>query len=129
MIIDIIFYICLLFPVLRIKSELFNLINCYLSYLLGFAGVNPRYHEEDVCLLDLPIIRFEDLQNHRHRSVDRMCFICAGDYDNGDVLCQLSRCGHVFHSDCVGKRLHRNQSFCPYCRTPIFSGLPPVLCS
>ncbi|KAK9075114.1 hypothetical protein SSX86_003433 [Deinandra increscens subsp. villosa] len=128
MMINFIFYICLLFPILRIKSDLLNLIRDSVAYLLGYGGVNPRFHQEDVCLVDLPIIRFEDLQNHRHRSVDRMCFICSADYDKDDVLCQLSRCGHVFHSDCVGKQLHRKQSSCPFCRSPIFSGLSPATC-
>ncbi|KAK1431430.1 hypothetical protein QVD17_07889 [Tagetes erecta] len=120
---DIIFYIILLFPILRIKSELFNLLKDFVSDLFGYGGINPRYHQEDICLVDLPIIRFEDLQNHGHRSVDRMCFICSLDYDKDDVLCQLSRCGHAFHSDCVGKRLHRKQNSCPFCRLPVFTGL------
>ncbi|XP_024969017.1 RING-H2 finger protein ATL18-like [Cynara cardunculus var. scolymus] len=124
----IIFYICLLLPVLRIKSDLLNLLKDSVSDLLGYGGVNPRLHEEDVCLVDLPIIRFDDLQNRRHRSVDRMCFICSADYHKEDVLCQLSRCGHVFHSDCVGKLLHRRQTSCPFCHSPVFSGIPKVAC-
>ncbi|MFS7937924.1 putative chromatin regulator PHD family [Helianthus anomalus] len=55
-----------------------------------------------------------------------MCFICSQDYNNNDVLCQLSRCGHVFHSDCVGKQLHSKQTYCPFCRTPVFAGLSHV---
>ncbi|KAI3783687.1 hypothetical protein L1987_42773 [Smallanthus sonchifolius] len=128
MMMNIIFYICLLFPILRIKSELLNLIKDTVLHLLGYGGINPGYHQEDVCLVDLPVIRFEDLQNHRHRSVDRMCFICSEDYKKDDVLSQLSRCGHVFHSDCVGKRLHPKQTSCPFCRTPVFSGLSHVPC-
>ncbi|MFS7982982.1 putative chromatin regulator PHD family [Helianthus anomalus] len=111
MIMDIIFYICLLLPILRIKSDLFNL-------LIRFFN-----HQEDVCLVDLPVIRFEELQNHGHRSVDRMCFICSADYDKDDVICQLSRCGHAFHSDCVGNMLHGKQTSCPFCRSPVFSGI------
>ncbi|KAK1441620.1 hypothetical protein QVD17_07660 [Tagetes erecta] len=118
MIVNIIFYVCLLLPVLRIKSDLLRLIQYSVTYLLFGSG-----HQQHVCLVDLPIIRFEDLQNHRNRSVDRMCFICSDDYDKDDVLCQLSRCGHVFHSDCVGKMLHRKQTSCPFCRSPVFAGL------
>ncbi|KAI3807633.1 hypothetical protein L1987_23565 [Smallanthus sonchifolius] len=129
MIIDIIFYVCLLIPVLRIKSDLLNLIKDSVAYWFGYGGVNPRYHQEDVCLVDLPIIRFQDLHNHRQRSVDRMCFICSADYDKDDVLCQLGRCGHVFHSDCVGKLLHRKQTSCPFCRSPVFSGVSSVACN
>ncbi|KAI3757148.1 hypothetical protein L6452_04682 [Arctium lappa] len=128
MAITIIFFIFFLFPIFRIKSDLLNLLTDSVAYLLGYGGVNPRFHDEDVCLVDLPIIRFDDLNHRRHRSVDRMCFICSGDYDNGDVVCQLSRCGHVFHSDCVGKLLHRRQTRCPFCHSPVFSGMSEVPC-
>ncbi|KAL8233231.1 hypothetical protein R6Q57_003009 [Mikania cordata] len=81
--------------------------------------------ECNLSLIDLPIIRFEDLHNHRHRPVDdRMCFICSQDYHKDDVICQLSRCGHVFHSHCVAKLLNTKRNYCPFCRAPFFSGLP-----
>ncbi|PWA77099.1 RING-H2 finger protein ATL18 [Artemisia annua] len=123
MLINILFYMCLLFPIFRIRYELLNLIKDSFSYFMGYGGINPRYHQEDVCLVDLPIIRYDDLQIHRHTYVERMCFICSTDYDKEDVLCQLSRCGHVFHSDCVGKLLHMKRNSCPYCHAPVFSGL------
>ncbi|KAI3762073.1 hypothetical protein L1987_52496 [Smallanthus sonchifolius] len=127
----IIFAICItIFLVLRIKTELLTLIKHSVSALLRYAGVDFGLHDEDedVCLVDLPIIRFEDLQNIRQRSVDRMCFICSKDYEGDDVVSQLSRCGHVFHSDCVGKRLRRKQTCCPFCRNPVFSGLSEAQC-
>ncbi|KAL8199939.1 hypothetical protein R6Q57_013507 [Mikania cordata] len=96
------------FLILRIKSQLLTLVKHSVSHLFQNAG------EDDECLVDLPIIRFEDLLNLRRRSVDRMCFICSKDYDIHDVVC---------HSDCVGKLLHRKQPYCPCCRTPVFSGL------
>ncbi|KAL8233427.1 hypothetical protein R6Q59_019527 [Mikania micrantha] len=105
------------FLILRIKTQLLTLVKHSVSHLFQNAG------EDDECLVDLPIIRFEDLLNLRRRSVDRMCFICSKDYDTHDVVCQLSRCGDVFHSDCVGKLIHRKQTYCPCCRTPVFSGL------
>ncbi|KAI3706029.1 hypothetical protein L1987_76282 [Smallanthus sonchifolius] len=110
------------------KSDLLKFIKDYISNFFQHGGVNPRRHDDDMCLMDLPFIRFEDIQNHRPRSIDRMCFICSEDYDKDDMLCQLSRCGDIFHSDCVGKLLHRKQTSCPFCRAPIFSGLPMVSC-
>ncbi|KAI3783691.1 hypothetical protein L1987_42777 [Smallanthus sonchifolius] len=105
------------------KSDLLKFFKDSVFNFFRHGGFNP-----DVCLVDLPVIRFEDLQNHRPRSIDRMCFICSEDYDKDDMLCQLSRCGDIFHSDCVGKLLHRKQTSCPFCRAPIFSGLPTVPC-
>ncbi|KAJ9546000.1 hypothetical protein OSB04_025707 [Centaurea solstitialis] len=123
MLMAIIFFILLLLPILRIKSDLLNLLSDSISDLLH-GGVNPRLHDSDVSLIDLPIIRFHDLQDRRRSSVvDRMCFICSGDYDKDDVVCQLGRCGHVFHSDCVAKMLHRRQGSCPFCHSPVFAGM------
>ncbi|KAI3807631.1 hypothetical protein L1987_23563 [Smallanthus sonchifolius] len=127
----IIFDICItIFLVLRIKSEVLTLLKHSVSGLFGYARVESGLHheDEDVCLVDLPIIRFDDLQNLRQRSVDRMCFICSKDYNSDDVVCQLSRCGDVFHSDCVGKLLHQKETSCPFCRTPVFSGLSQAPC-
>ncbi|KAJ0683762.1 putative chromatin regulator PHD family [Helianthus annuus] len=123
----IIFNICItLLLILRIKNELLTLLKHSISYLFRYGGVDSDLHEEHVCLVDLPIIRFQDLQNIRQRYVERMCFICLKDYDSDDVVSQLSRCGHVFHTDCVGKLLHEKETWCPFCRTPVFSGLSLV---
>ncbi|GJV14838.1 ALP1-like protein [Tanacetum coccineum] len=83
-------------------------------------------HESDIFMLDLPIIRFEDLQERRHREVEEMCFICSVNYERDDVVSQLNRCGHVFHTQCVGKLIHRKQHDCPFCRSSFFSGCPSV---
>ncbi|KAJ9546001.1 hypothetical protein OSB04_025708 [Centaurea solstitialis] len=101
----------------------------YVYHFFGYGGVNARFYQEDACLVDLPIIRFQDLHNQGHRHVERMCFICSADYQKDDVLSQLGRCGHVYHYECVGKLLHRKQTCCPFCRSSIFSGPSPVLSS
>ncbi|KAF5780015.1 putative chromatin regulator PHD family [Helianthus annuus] len=115
-----------LFLTLRIKSELLTLLKHSISYLFRYAGVDSDLHDKQLWLVDLPIIRFEDLQSLRQRHVDRMCFICSKDYNGDDVVCLLSRCGDVFHAECVGKLLHGKENSCPYCRTPVFSGLSQV---
>ncbi|MFS7982964.1 putative chromatin regulator PHD family [Helianthus anomalus] len=102
------------------------LLKYIVSILFRYGGVDSGLHEEHVCLVDLPIIRFQDLQSLRQRSVDGMCFICSNDYNGDEVVTQLSRCGHVFHSDCIGKLLHHEETWCPYCQTPVFSGLSHV---
>ncbi|PWA39944.1 RING-H2 finger protein ATL18 [Artemisia annua] len=83
---------------------------------------------EQVYLVDLPIIRFEDLQERTRREVEEMCFICSANYVSDDVVSQLSRCGHVFHSECVGKLIQRKQHDCPFCRSSFFSGSLAIPC-
>ncbi|KAI3778375.1 hypothetical protein L2E82_07617 [Cichorium intybus] len=123
MVMNIILYLCILFPIFRVKYELLNLITGFVFYLLRYDHDTPY-----PSLVDLPVIRFEDLNYRRNRSVEEMCFICSADYRPDDVVCQLSRCHHVFHSDCVGQLLHQKQPSCPFCRSPIFSGLSPMAC-
>jgi hypothetical protein len=48
------------------------------------------------------------------RDTQMECLICAEDCQDGDILTTLP-CGHIFHSMCVGKWLHRNCT-CPTCR-------------
>ncbi|KAL8218321.1 hypothetical protein R6Q57_021694 [Mikania cordata] len=37
-------------------------------------------------VLDLPVIRFEDLQDRRRqRSFDELCFICLKEYEKDDI--------------------------------------------
>ncbi|CAH1430812.1 unnamed protein product [Lactuca virosa] len=123
MLMNFIFYLCILFPVFRIKHELLSLIKDFFFYLFRCENSTPY-----PSLVDLPVIRFEDLLERRQRSVEEMCFICSADYHLDDVVCQLSRCRHVFHSDCVGQLLQRKQLSCPFCRSPIFYGISPTAC-
>ncbi|KAI3496986.1 hypothetical protein L1887_39366 [Cichorium endivia] len=123
MLMSIIFYFCIFFPIFRAKHELLSLFTKIFFYFFGYDHDTPY-----PSLVDLPAIRFEDLQFRRNRSVEEMCFICSADYNPDDVVCQLSRCHHVFHSDCVGQLLHQKQPTCPFCCSPIFSGLSPVAC-
>ncbi|PWA87392.1 hypothetical protein CTI12_AA131320 [Artemisia annua] len=122
MLINIVFCFAVLFPILRIKHELLNLVKNLLRYN------KLDIPNDEVFLVDLPIIRFEDLQERRHREVEEMCFICSVNYERDDVVSQLSRCGHVFHTECVGKLIHRKQHDCPFCRSSFFSGHPSLPC-
>ncbi|KAI3748527.1 hypothetical protein L6452_11656 [Arctium lappa] len=123
MMIDIIFCSSVLFPIFRIKRQLLNLLHDSFSYVFRYNSLylHLHLHQSDLCLMDLPIIRFEDLQDRRQREVEEMCFACSTNYDNDDIVCQLSRCGHVFHSECVGKLIHQKVSDCPFCRSSFFS--------
>ncbi|KAJ9540249.1 hypothetical protein OSB04_026755 [Centaurea solstitialis] len=126
-IIDLIFFFSVLFLIFRIKTELFNLLKD--SFSRVFFRSDLRHHHEAADTADLPIIRFQDLQDRRrHTAVEEMCFVCSVNYDGDDVVSQLSRCGHVFHTECVGKLIHRKQPNCPFCRSSFFSGRPSPAC-
>lgn len=66
------------------------------------------------------------------RSEDAICSICLSEYENDDLLCKLwqvyytcvyiysnndpsSRCGHIYHRDCVKEWLSLNAT-CPLCK-------------
>ena len=121
MMINIIFCYSVLFPIFRIKKQLLNMLHNFFLYFFRFDSRYLHGNQSDLCLIDLPIIRFQDLQDRRQLEVDEMCFACSTNYDSDDIVCQLSRCGHVFHSKCVGKLIYRKRSYCPFCRSSFFS--------
>ncbi|KAK1421200.1 hypothetical protein QVD17_23367 [Tagetes erecta] len=127
MMINILFCLSVIFPIYRIKSELLKLIKSSVLYVFRSDKLNLHHHQSELYAPDLPIIRFEDLQERRRREVEEMCFICSANYERDDVVCQLSRCGHVYHSECVGKLIHRKQTDCPFCRSSFFSGRSSAL--
>ncbi len=118
----IIFSMFMLIPVLRIKQDLYKFVADLFS-----AFTADQHDDDDVGLPDLPVIKFEDLQARRHRSIDDMCFVCSEEYEGEDVVSQLGRCKHVFHTDCLFKAQRHGFHFltCPFCRRPFFSSPTP----
>ncbi|PWA80912.1 hypothetical protein CTI12_AA127870 [Artemisia annua] len=95
----VLFCACILVLLFRIKQDVVEILVRLVSYVFY-----PD-HFRDVTW-DLPIIRFGDLQDRRgQRSFDELCFICLKEYEKDDVVSQLSRCGHVYHTKCVGNLL------------------------
>ncbi len=43
------------------------------------------------------------------------CTICQSDLQEKDLVRSISKCNHLFHSECLENWLHRNPS-CPLCR-------------
>ncbi|XP_047329652.1 RING-H2 finger protein ATL14-like [Impatiens glandulifera] len=64
-------------------------------FLPRFSYVGGRGGGDDNCLHDCPI-----------------CLDC---FNHGDSACDLPDCGHMFHSNCIGKWL-TNVASCPLCR-------------
>lgn len=52
---------------------------------------------------------------------DDVCAICLGEFEDGDKVRVLPRCGHEFHVRCVDTWLGSHDS-CPTCRDSVLSG-------
>ncbi|KAB1207654.1 RING-H2 finger protein ATL18 [Morella rubra] len=114
----IIFYTCIWIPFQRLMRALLGILGLlfFTSHDEPAESCNETY---------LPVARFEDLQSHSSRentnnNVDGMCSICLVEFEKEDIVSQLSRCGHVFHMNCIERWLDRNQFTCPLCRSFFF---------
>ena len=47
------------------------------------------------------------------------CHICLADYEQGENLLILPRCGHLFHYDCLLPWLTEHKSHCPLCKVDV----------
>ena len=52
---------------------------------------------------------------------DDVCAICLGEFEDGEKVRVLPRCGHEFHVRCVDTWLVSHDS-CPTCRDSVLSG-------
>ncbi|KAJ0896939.1 putative chromatin regulator PHD family [Helianthus annuus] len=113
------FYGCILMLLFRIKQDLVKILVRFVNDV--FYSDHRRYVKS---ILDLPVIQFGDLQDRRgQRSFDEFCFICLKEYERDDVLTQLSRCGHVYHTDCIGIHINDYEFTCPFCKSSIFKSV------
>ncbi|XP_071742316.1 RING-H2 finger protein ATL18-like [Rutidosis leptorrhynchoides] len=99
----VLFYVCVLLLLFRSRRDIFRILKIFMH------DVFQEDHIRDATLhdLDLPVIKFEDLQNRRgDRSFDDVCLVCFMEYEKDDGVTQLSRCGHVYHTNCVAKLLN-----------------------
>ncbi|CAN0918711.1 RING-H2 finger protein ATL11 [Linum grandiflorum] len=56
------------------------------------------------------------LQRWRSCSAAAVCSICLGEYQKGECLRLLPKCGHVFHKGCIDLWLSSRSCNCPICR-------------
>ncbi|KAK6919650.1 Zinc finger, RING-type [Dillenia turbinata] len=80
-------------------------------------------------LLDLRRIKFRDLRLSIRWDRDgaiscneEMCSVCLVDFaleEEDQLVSQLPKCKHVFHSKCITNWVHRNQTTCPLCRSSL----------
>eukprot|EP00814_Leptocylindrus_danicus_P008628 CAMPEP_0116005330 /NCGR_PEP_ID=MMETSP0321-20121206/1108_1 /TAXON_ID=163516 /ORGANISM="Leptocylindrus danicus var. danicus, Strain B650" /LENGTH=249 /DNA_ID=CAMNT_0003473751 /DNA_START=139 /DNA_END=888 /DNA_ORIENTATION=- len=51
------------------------------------------------------------------------CSVCLDEFVEGEVLCQLKPCGHLFHEGCIFPWLVQRSGNCPLCKTAV---QPPI---
>ena len=47
------------------------------------------------------------------------CSICIDDFEDGETIRLLPRCGHAFHTECILPWLTERQGCCPCCKAPV----------
>lgn len=48
-----------------------------------------------------------------------MCSICIDEFEEGETIRLLPRCGHAFHTECILPWLKDRQGCCPMCKTGV----------
>ncbi|KAK9944452.1 hypothetical protein M0R45_010021 [Rubus argutus] len=113
------FYTCFWIPFMQLKKALSRIVT---DVLLLTDIFKPEDHTCcNVNQLSLPVARFQDMQAHcsteRSGHAAETCSVCLVEFEDEDVVSQLSKCGHVFHMDCIEKWMERNHFTCPLCRS------------
>ncbi|KAK0581324.1 hypothetical protein LWI29_012468 [Acer saccharum] len=103
---SLVFYLCILMPLRQLK-------NAVVRILLG--GVEEEAEEilDQLVVPYLSVCKFDK----ETEEVEEMCSICLVELDEEDVVSRLSRCGHIFHMDCIQRWLHSYHFTCPLCRS------------
>jgi hypothetical protein len=54
-------------------------------------------------------------------NINTVCSICIEEFQHGEMVRLLPRCGHAFHTDCILPWLTERQEYCPFCKTAVLS--------
>ncbi|KAE9614791.1 hypothetical protein Lal_00036079 [Lupinus albus] len=83
--------------------------NIYDNFEVGVKGMHQNY------ILKLP---FEQYNTSKMLKLYNKisCSICLQDFEDGELVNILPKCGHLFHLECIEKWLIQ-QGSCPMCRT------------
>lgn len=100
------FFSCILIPLLETKRAIYKAM-----------GYQPEAEECPQVTAYLSVSKFEDLDNYSSSKVEEICSICLMKFEKEDVVSRLTRCGHLFHADCIERWLDCNQFTCPLCRS------------
>lgn len=53
--------------------------------------------------------------------LNTMCSICIEEFEDGETVRLLPRCGHGFHTECILPWLTERQGCCPFCKTCVLA--------
>ena len=59
-----------------------------------------------------------------NEKTDTQCSVCLEEMKKGEEVCELKRCGHVFHNECVNEWFKTKNS-CPVCRDVLETSATP----
>eukprot|EP00927_Polykrikos_kofoidii_P075148 TRINITY_DN7121_c0_g1_i1.p1 TRINITY_DN7121_c0_g1~~TRINITY_DN7121_c0_g1_i1.p1 ORF type:complete len:444 (-),score=44.16 TRINITY_DN7121_c0_g1_i1:29-1360(-) len=89
-----------------------------ISRLLEVASDSAAREEQASVVLDNQLVLVYDSASFEDHGE---CCICSGDFDADGGEIRITRCQHVFHTECLGAWLHRSLS-CPLCREDLTIG-------
>uniref|UniRef100_A0A3Q7ENT6 RING-type domain-containing protein n=1 Tax=Solanum lycopersicum TaxID=4081 RepID=A0A3Q7ENT6_SOLLC len=127
--ITIMFCTCVYMPFLQLKHTIRTIFAKFIIRVhLYLQPCKGDLLEDSSCKLNLPASRFLDLDNMLSSCIEETCSICLVEFEKEHVVCQLPRCNHVFHIDCIEKWLERCQFTCPLCRSLLIHRTNPSPC-
>ena len=53
------------------------------------------------------------------KTISTTCSICIDEFEGGETVRLLPRCGHGFHTECIMPWLTERQGCCPFCKTSV----------
>lgn len=127
----IVFCTCIWIPFLQLKRAVFRILGIVFFFTCDEQPVESCCTEPF-----LPVGRFVDLRSCRSRrvnngeEVDESCSICLAEFDKEDVVSKVSKCGHIFHMECIERWINSDHFTCPLCRSFLFNlNAPHEKCS
>ncbi len=91
-------------------------------------GEGGFYDDVKVCLdendfnTELEHFEYKNKENEEEEE-NKECIICTDAFKEGDLVSK-TRCGHLFHDDCLRPWLLNQSVKCPVCRTEVAKGKP-----
>jgi len=93
----------------------------YEQLLHRFGVGNDNRGAEQQAIDTLPLATVKNVEEELPNENERTCGICLEDFEAGDEVRKLPRCGHVLHREC-GDRWFRTVASCPICKTDLAVG-------
>ncbi len=92
-------------------------------------GQGGIYDDVKICLdekdFETELEHFEYKNKENEEEENKECIICTDTFKEGDLVSK-TRCGHIFHDDCLKPWLLNQSVKCPVCRTEVAKGKPLV---